>query len=104
VNRCTVAVLFREITLPPYPTLQNHAAAKRLPVYLLAFLDLATVHIQGQPAVKTPDFESDGIESGHDQGSRGRTHRDCGGARHPQSTGLATRVWCHRRQPLDQPE
>jgi hypothetical protein len=58
-------VLFREITLPPLPpTLENYAAAKHLPVDFLTSLGLATVYIQGRPAVKMPYFDGDGAEIG----------------------------------------
>jgi hypothetical protein len=46
------------------PTLENYAAAKRLPVDFLASLGLATVHIAGSPAVKMPYFDGDGVEIG----------------------------------------
>jgi len=49
---------------PLPPTLENYAAAKRLPVEFLESLDLTTVHIQGRPAVKMPYFDSDGAEIG----------------------------------------
>jgi hypothetical protein len=51
-------------TTPLPPTLENYAAAKHLPVDFLESLGLATVHVQGQPAVKMPYFDSDGIEIG----------------------------------------
>jgi hypothetical protein len=48
----------------PPPTLENYAAAKHLPVEFLESLDLATVYIQGRPAVKMPYFDRDGVEIG----------------------------------------
>jgi hypothetical protein len=45
-------------------TLENYAAAKRLPMDFLASLGLTTVHIAGSPAVKMPYFDRDGAEIG----------------------------------------
>jgi hypothetical protein len=51
--------------LPPSPpTLENYAAAKRLPVDFLESLGLATVHVQGSPAVKMPYFDVEGADLG----------------------------------------
>jgi hypothetical protein len=44
--------------------LQNYAAAKHLPVDFLESLGLATVHVQGSPAVKMAYFDVDGAEIG----------------------------------------
>jgi hypothetical protein len=49
---------------PLSTTLENYAAAKRLPVDFLESLGLATVHLQDGPAVKMPYFDSDGTEIG----------------------------------------
>ena len=51
-------------TPPLPPTLENYAAVKHLPVDFLASLGLATVHLQGRPAVKMPYFDADGAEIG----------------------------------------
>jgi hypothetical protein len=51
-------------TPPLPPTLENYAAAKHLPVDFLTSLGLATVYIQGRPAVKIPYFDGDGAEIG----------------------------------------
>jgi hypothetical protein len=51
-----VHVNSRGNTHPLPPTLENYAAAKRLPVDFLESLGLATVHLQGGPAVKMPYF------------------------------------------------
>jgi hypothetical protein len=49
---------------PTTPTLENYAAAKRLPVEFLQSLGLSTVYPQGQPAVKIPYLDRDGTEIG----------------------------------------
>ena len=46
------------------PTLENYAAAKRLPVDFLRSLGLVTVYPQGRPAVKMPYFDTGGAEIG----------------------------------------
>jgi hypothetical protein len=61
LHRCTVA---GGDTPPLPPTLENYAAAKRLPVEFLVSLGLATVHLQDGPAVKMPYFDSTGTEIG----------------------------------------
>jgi hypothetical protein len=62
LQRCSVAG--GDNTPPPPSTLQNYAAAKHLPVDFLESLGLATVHVQGSPAVKMPYFDVDGAEIG----------------------------------------
>jgi hypothetical protein len=51
-------------TPPPPPTLENYAAAKRLPVDFLVSLGLTTVYPQGRPAVRIPYLDADGVEIG----------------------------------------
>ena len=54
----------RDNSTPLAPTLENYAAAKGLPVDFLESLGLATVHIQGRPAIKMPYYDGEGTEIG----------------------------------------
>jgi hypothetical protein len=67
LQRCSVVP--GDNTPPPPPTLENYAAAKHLPVDFLESLGLATVHVQGRPAVKMPYCDGEGVEIGarHDR-------------------------------------
>jgi hypothetical protein len=62
LHGCTV--VGGDNTTPPPPTLENYAAAKGLPVDFLESLGLATVHIQGRPAIKMPYYDGEGTEIG----------------------------------------
>jgi hypothetical protein len=61
---CSVAQGVKHPPSPPSLTLEEYAKAKALPIDFLQSLGLVTVYLQGQPCVRIPYFDTDGVETG----------------------------------------